>query len=55
MKEEWVTYIKHPLEIICASNYFSRGNGTNEKENGKVLSGRIYYDMPVKDEKSHHK
>lgn len=48
MEEKWVIDIKDQCERASVAFYFKQWGGTNKKKNGKILSGRIYADMPAK-------
>ena len=49
MKEEWAIDIRDQCQQKGVAFYFKQWGGTNKKKNGKVLSGRIYSDMPAKE------
>ena len=48
IEEKWVIDIKDQCEGTSVAFYFKQWGGTNKKKNGKILSGRIYADMPAK-------
>lgn len=48
IEEKWVIDIKDQCEGASVAFYFKQWGGTNKKKNGKILSGRIYADMPAK-------
>jgi protein gp37 len=46
MMEEWVIDIKDQCKNRRIPFYFKQWGGTNKKKNGKVLSGKIYTELP---------
>jgi protein gp37 len=46
IKEEWVIDIKNQCQKANVAFYFKQWGGVNKKRNGKVLSGKIYAEMP---------
>jgi len=48
IKEEWVLNIKEQCSAQKSAFYFKQWGGTNKKKNGRILQGKTYSQMPVK-------
>lgn len=47
IKEEWVLDIKEQCKRSKVAFYFKQWGGTNKKKTGKLLSGKVYHEMPI--------
>jgi protein gp37 len=46
MKHEWVIQIKENCFRNCVPFFFKQWGGKNKKENGRILNGNVYSEMP---------
>jgi protein gp37 len=47
IKEDWVIEIKEQCNTQCVAFYFKQWGGINKKQNGRLLQGKIYNQMPA--------
>ena len=48
IREQWITSIKQQCQASNVPFFFKQWGGFNKKENGRILDGRTWDEMPVK-------